>query len=34
MRDKIFALADVNNCFVSIERVFQPHLNNKSVLVL
>jgi DNA polymerase V len=34
MRDKIFALADVNNCFVSIERVFQPHLNNKPVLVL
>ena len=34
MKDKIFALADVNNCFVSIERVFQPHLNNKPVLVL
>jgi DNA polymerase V len=34
MHNKIFALADVNNCFVSIERVFQPHLNNKPVLVL
>jgi len=34
MQEKIFALADVNNCFVSIERVFQPHLNNKPVLVL
>ena len=31
---KIYALIDCNNFFVSCERVFQPHLNNKPVAVL
>lgn len=30
----MFALVDCNNFFVSCERVFQPHLQNKPVLVL
>lgn len=34
MKDKIFALVDVNNCYVSCERVFNPKLNNKPVIVL
>lgn len=34
MRDRIFALVDVNNCYVSCERVFNPKLNNKPVIVL
>lgn len=29
-----FALVDVNNCYVSCERVFNPRLNNKPVVVL
>ncbi len=32
--EKIFALIDVNNCYVSCERVFNPRLNNKPVIVL
>lgn len=32
--EKIFALIDVNNCYVSCERVFNPKLNNKPVIVL
>lgn len=32
--EKIFALIDVNNCYVSCERVFNPQLNNKPVIVL
>lgn len=31
---KVFALVDVNNCYVSCERVFNPSLNNKPVIVL
>ncbi|MCW8037963.1 Y-family DNA polymerase [Acinetobacter entericus] len=31
---KIYALIDVNNCYVSCERLFQPKLNNKPVIVL
>lgn len=34
MRDRIFALVDVNNCYVSCERVFNPKLNNRPVIVL
>ncbi|MHC3123227.1 Y-family DNA polymerase [Acinetobacter sp. GN11] len=34
MRERIFALVDVNNCYVSCERVFQPELNNRPVIVL
>ncbi|MEG0651348.1 MAG: DUF4113 domain-containing protein [Acinetobacter sp.] len=33
-KHKIFALVDVNNCYVSCERVFDPSLNNKPVIVL
>lgn len=33
-KNKIFALVDVNNCYVSCERVFDPSLNNKPVIVL
>ncbi len=31
---KVFALVDINNCYVSCERVFNPSLNNKPVIVL
>lgn len=31
---KIYALVDINNCYVSCERVFNPSLNNKPVIVL
>ena len=31
---RIFALVDVNNCYVSCERVFDPSLNDKPVIVL
>ncbi|MDQ8935616.1 Y-family DNA polymerase [Acinetobacter rudis] len=33
-KNKIFALIDVNNCYVSCERVFNPKLNNIPVIVL
>ncbi len=33
-QNKIFALVDINNCYVSCERVFNPSLNNKPVIVL
>lgn len=33
-QNKVFALIDVNNCYVSCERVFNPKLNNKPVIVL
>lgn len=32
--DKIFALIDVNNCYVSCERVFRPEYNNVATIVL
>lgn len=32
--NRIFALVDVNNCYVSCERVFNPTLNNRPVIVL
>lgn len=34
MKEKIIALIDINNCYVSCERLFQPNLNNKPVIVL
>ncbi len=34
MKDRIFALVDINNCYVSCERLFQPKLNNRPVIVL
>lgn len=33
-QNKIFALVDINNCYVSCERIFNPRLNNKSVIIL
>lgn len=33
-QNKIFALVDINNCYVSCERVFNPGLNNKPVIIL
>lgn len=32
--DKVIALVDINNCYVSCERVFNPKLINKPVIVL
>ena len=32
--EKIFALIDINNCYVSCERFFNPELNNVPVIVL
>lgn len=32
--ERIFALIDVNNCYVSCERVFNPSLNGRAVVVL
>lgn len=32
--NRIFALVDVNNCYVSCERIFQPHLLNVPVVAL
>lgn len=34
MKSRIFALVDVNNCYVSCERVFDPKLQQKPVVVL
>lgn len=34
MNEKIIALIDINNCYVSCERLFQPYLNNKPVIIL
>ncbi|RSO51979.1 hypothetical protein EA756_19215 [Acinetobacter lactucae] len=34
MRERIFALVDVNNCYVSCERFFRPELIDKPVIVL
>ncbi|MCR4529801.1 MULTISPECIES: Y-family DNA polymerase [Acinetobacter] len=34
MKKRVFALVDVNNCYVSCERVFQPQLIGKPVIVL
>ncbi|WP_448760676.1 Y-family DNA polymerase, partial [Acinetobacter tandoii] len=31
---ELFALIDINNCYVSCERVFNPKLNDKPVVVL
>ena len=33
-KNKIFALVDVNNCYVSCERLFDPSLHNVPVIVL
>lgn len=33
-KNKIYALVDINNCYVSCERIFNPSLNNKPVIVL
>lgn len=33
-RQRIFALIDVNNCYVSCERIFNPQLNDRPVIVL
>ncbi|MCO8068821.1 MULTISPECIES: Y-family DNA polymerase [Acinetobacter] len=33
-KKKVYALVDINNCYVSCERVFNPSLNNKPVIVL
>ena len=32
--NKVYALVDINNCYVSCERIFNPSLNNKPVIVL
>lgn len=32
--EQVFALIDINNCYVSCERLFQPHLNHRPVVVL
>lgn len=34
MHQKIYALIDINNCYVSCERLFQPSLNHRPVVVL
>ena len=34
MDKQLFALIDINNCYVSCERVFNPKLNGKAVVVL
>ena len=34
MKQEIFALIDINNCYVSCERLFNPALNHKPVVVL
>lgn len=33
-KKKVYALVDINNCYVSCERIFNPSLNNKPVIVL
>lgn len=33
-KSKVYALVDINNCYVSCERIFNPSLNNKPVIVL
>lgn len=33
-KNKIYALVDINNCYVSCERIFNPSLNYKPVIVL
>lgn len=33
-REEIYALVDVNNCYVSCERLFNPKLNHRPVIVL
>ncbi|MDI9746186.1 DNA polymerase V subunit UmuC, partial [Acinetobacter nosocomialis] len=34
MKNRYFFLIDVNNCYVSCERVFNPKLSNRPVIVL
>ena len=34
MKERIISLIDINNCYVSCERLFQPKLNGKPVIVL
>ena len=31
---EVYALVDINNCYVSCERLFNPKLNDKPVVVL
>ncbi|MCG9242900.1 hypothetical protein MHJ22_09130, partial [Acinetobacter baumannii] len=31
---EVYALVDINNCYVSCERLFNPKLNDKAVVVL
>lgn len=34
MKDTVWAITDINNCYCSCERVFNPSLNNRPVIVL
>ncbi len=34
MKEHVFALIDINNCYASIERFFNPQLIDKPVIVL
>lgn len=34
MSQRIFALIDINNAYVSCERIFEPKLNGRPVIVL
>ncbi|EPH2509939.1 DNA polymerase V subunit UmuC, partial [Acinetobacter baumannii] len=34
MQKKVFALADINNAYCSCERVFNPKLNGKPLIIL
>ncbi|OTN47011.1 hypothetical protein B9Y09_06625, partial [Acinetobacter baumannii] len=34
MKEQIFALIDINNCYASIERFFNPQLIDKPIIIL